>query len=91
MEALADVIVKFLDLLEAQFADFRGKLFKILIAIGLLILALVLAMTGFVMFVVGVYQGFSVFMPNFLAAFAVALLSFLMGGGLILWAKKKIA
>lgn len=91
MEALADVIVKFLDLLEAQFADFRGKLFKILIAIGLLILALVLAMTGFVMFVVGVYQGFSVFMPDFLAAFAVALLSFLMGGGLILWAKKKIA
>lgn len=91
METIADVIIKFLDLLEAQFADFRSKLFKILIAIGLLILALVLAMTGFVMFVVGVYQGFAVFMPNFLAAFAVALLSFLMGGGLILWAKKKMS
>ncbi|NMA68034.1 MAG: phage holin family protein [Desulfitobacterium sp.] len=91
METVADVIIKFLDLLEAQFADFRGKLFKVLIAIGLLIVALVLAMTGFIMFVVGVYQGFCVFMPNFLAAFAVALLSFLMGGGLILWAKKKMS
>ena len=91
METLADVIVKFMDLLEAQFTEFRGKLFKILIAIGLIVVALVLAITGFIMFVYGVFLGLSVLMPSYLAAFAVAVLAFLLGGGLVLCAKKKMA
>lgn len=91
METIADVIVKFLDLLDAQFTEFRGKLFKILIAIGLIVVALVLAITGFIMFVYGVFLGFSLLMPPFLAAFAVAVLAFILGGGLVLCAKKKMA
>lgn len=91
METVADVIVKFLDLLEAQFTEFRGKLFKILIAIGLIVVALVLAITGFIMFVYGVFLGLSLLMPPFLAAFAVAVLAFILGGGLVLCAKKKMA
>lgn len=91
METIADVVLKFLDLLEAQFTDFRGKLFKILIAIGLIVVALVLAITGFVMFVYGVFLGLSLLMPPFLAAFAVAVLALILGGGLVLCAKKKMA
>ncbi|HHY27364.1 MAG TPA: hypothetical protein GX523_11605 [Desulfitobacterium dehalogenans] len=91
MEALADIVVKFLDLLEAQFADFRGKLFKILIAIGLIVVALVLAITAFVMFVYGVFLGLCVLMKPFLAAFTVALVAIILGGGLVLCAKKTMA
>ncbi|WP_019849656.1 hypothetical protein [Desulfitobacterium sp. PCE1] len=91
MEALADIVVKFLDLLEAQFADFRGKLFKILIAIGLIVVALVLAITAFVMFVYGIFLGLSLLMKPFLAAFTVALLAIILGGGLVLCAKKTMA
>lgn len=88
METLADIIVKFLDLLDAQFTDIRAKLFKVLIAIGLIVVALVLAITAFIMFVNGVFLGLSLLMQPFLAAFAVAVLAIVIGGGLVLCAKK---
>lgn len=91
MESLADFIVKLLDLFEAEFTEFREKIFKMLIAVGLFLLAVVLAITGFAMFVWGIYLGFSQLMPPFLAAFAVAMLAFIMGGGLLLCAKRKMA
>ncbi|AGA68366.1 Protein of unknown function (DUF1469) [Desulfitobacterium dichloroeliminans LMG P-21439] len=91
METIADVILKFLDLFDAQFADIRSKLFKILIAVGLLVVALVLAITAFVMFIYGCFLGLGLLMPPFLAAFAVALVAIILGGGLVLCAKKKIA
>lgn len=91
METLADIIVKFLDLLDAQFTDIRAKLFKVLIAIGLIVVALVLAITGFIMFVYGVFLGLSLLMQPFLAAFTVAVIAIIIGGGLVLCAKKTMA
>lgn len=91
MEALADFVIKLVDLAEAEFTQFRGKAFNVLIAIGLIICALVLALAGFSMIVWGIYLTFSLFMPSFLAAFADALLAFLLGGGLVLCSKKRMS
>jgi len=88
METLAEVIVKFIDLVEAQFADFRSKLFKILLAVGFFVIALVLGIVAFAMFVYGVYLGFCELMAPFLAAFAVAGIALILGGGVVFCAKK---
>lgn len=91
MEAIADYVLKIADLVEAEFYELKGKAVNTLIGIGLIICALVMAMVGFILVVYGIYLAFCIFMPPFLAAFADAALAFIIGGGLVLCAKKKIS
>ncbi|HVJ48972.1 hypothetical protein [Desulfitobacterium sp.] len=91
MEVIADFVIKIVDLFDAEFTEIREKAFKVLIAIGLLLSAALLAMAGFAMIVYGIFLAFSIFMPPFLAAFVDALLAFILGGGLVLCAKRKMA
>lgn len=90
METIANFVIKLNDLIEAQFAQFRNKAFSMLLAVGMLLAAGVFVIVGFIMIVWGIYLLFSQFMPLFLAAFTVALLAFITGGGLLLWAKRKM-
>lgn len=91
MEAIADFVIKITDLVEAEFSELKGKAVKTVIGIGLILLALVMAMVGFVLVVYGIYLAFCLFMPPFLAAFADAALAFIIGGGLLLCAKRKMS
>lgn len=91
MEAIADFVIKIADLVDAEFNELKGKAVSTLIGIGLIIGALVMAMVGFVLVVYGIYLAFCIFMPPFLAAFADAAMAFIIGGGLVLCAKRKMS
>lgn len=91
MEAIADFVIKIADLAEAEFSELKGKAINTAIAIGLILVALIMALVGFILIVYGIYLAFCIFMPPFLAAFANAVLAFLIGGGLLLCAKRKMS
>ncbi|AHF07050.1 hypothetical protein DESME_08190 [Desulfitobacterium metallireducens DSM 15288] len=91
MEAIADFVIKIVDLVEAEFSELKGKAINTVVGIGLILLAVVMAMVGFVMGIYGIYLTLCIFMPPFLAAFANAALAFIIGGGLLQWAKRKLS
>lgn len=91
MEAIADFVIRITDLVEAEFNELKGKAVNTIIGLGLIVGALILAIVGFILIVYGVYLAFCIFMPPFLAAFADAALAFIIGGGLVLCAKRKMS
>jgi hypothetical protein len=87
METFADFLVKLTDLFNAEFANVRKKVFFLVLAIVMVVGAAVVACAGFVLVIIGIYQGLSLLMLPFLAAFVTAVLMFILGGGMLLCAR----
>ncbi|UWG98801.1 phage holin family protein [Dehalobacter sp. DCM] len=90
MENLSESISTLVNFLEVQFTQFREKMWKILVAIGLLLVTGVLFLVGFAMTAWGIYLGLSLLVPPFVAAIIDAGLAFGSGVCMLLIAKRKI-
>ncbi|MDR0435116.1 MAG: hypothetical protein LBH21_08730 [Gracilibacteraceae bacterium] len=87
MEALSDFIMKLLELFNKEFAKARKKLLFLALALGMVLVAVFVAGAGFIFVIIGIYKGLSLLMAPFLAAFVTAAALFIVGGGMLLWAR----
>ncbi|MDR1070536.1 MAG: hypothetical protein LBL37_07140 [Gracilibacteraceae bacterium] len=87
METIADFILKLFELFNKEFAKARKKLLFLALAIGMVLMAVFVAGAGFILVIIGIYQGLCLVMYSFLAAFVTAVLMFIIGGGMLLCAR----
>lgn len=90
MEHVAELVISILELVEAEAASVRQKIYRMGLALILALAAGVLFLGGFGILVWGIYLAFLKVLTPVWAALADALCAFILGGGLLLWAKRML-
>lgn len=90
MENLTVFFQMLFRLIEAELSEIKGKIVTILLVMGMCVIALLLLIGGFALILEGIYLALSLVMQPFIAAFVDAVIAFSIGGGLLLWAKRKM-
>jgi protein-S-isoprenylcysteine O-methyltransferase Ste14 len=91
MERAVEIISTLKNFIETELSAIERKTWRILITISVLLLAGILFIAGFAMIIWAVYLGLNELMTPYLAALATGLLAFVMGGALVLWAKRRVS